>query len=98
MGAGDGKIYSCGELRHHRRHAERSRRGASESNEMYFSRDGAIPGGRANVLATRCVSLGPGRHGRSTEDALKSFLTMDEVKPWNRSEERRVGKECRSRW
>src|SRR3712207_7699638 len=31
-------------------------------------------------------------------EMMASIITETEGKPWSRSEERRVGKECRSRW
>src|SRR5919198_2759779 len=56
---------------------------------MCFGRHGAIPDRRADVSATRCLFSRPGRYGRSSEDAVRSFVAIREVKTM---EYRTIGK------
>src|SRR5260221_1476065 len=55
--------------------------------------------GAENIIAGRNTSHPPpGRVPRSRFDATATGFVLEVEEEWERSEERRVGKECRSRW
>ena len=50
-------------------------------------------------MKVMAIDLGDARTGVAVSDALGMLTgSTSVIESWNRSEERRVGKECRSRW